>query len=1114
MQKLLPQSRRGSALVLTLAILSIVSVMLLSFLITAQLDGQSTANYSQNIRAQDLGLSALQEITDGVLREIASGSNAVTTEGVTIYTPKANLSAAPYRSGYAKSDYGILADGAKLPPTLIAVSRAGAKYPKDPYGANADDSEKLISQASDMGSETKSSNGRWISANRWNKPQILSGGTTVPSAFSANPPDWVYVTRSGSKVLTPANLAGGALFPDPKVANPNAVLGRYAYVIYDQGGMLDVTVAGFDATTKSTYPELVGGKSYLPYADLTVLPGIPNQGFVDTLIGWRNKGGLEQYTQYASLIPQAAKTGFTQFQLKDNPILTRQDLIEYFKNQPGGSTLAVPYLSTFTRAVNAPSWSPRTPTGSTVDYAARANVSDAENRNFPNVRDPNDHLPLLKKRFPLNRLALLTNTATASTSDPIYDYFGLTRGSASDSWTYSHGDPNNIMTLEDVAAANRQPDFFELLKAVILNGSLGKDPGGGDKPYAVVWGQQGNLDGTGPGGQFFGKQSTSAFTGYSSIPDLHIIQLGANIIDQFDADSYPTSVFIQVASNPAGFPAYLDRLFTTVHGIENLPYLYSLRVLRYRNPAEEAPNGMHYAWFQPALWNPHQTSTNSYTGDLRLQVYGKTKVSDWAGSGNGYTNAANVWVPLTAFGEPSVDYAVKTNYATILVNSANTFYDYPVWLHKGVASSDTANMWTSAHGNAVGEFVAFFAGKVKAAETYNTVANVKTHKGWGDGFIVGAADPITLTFALEYKDASGNWRPYSTMARYNMFDGHGWTAETQAAVGVLGNADLSRPDPRTDRFSVVMGWDGVASPGTTLGLGSYWPNVSTKRGAAGFIPKPNRGFTYPDKKIGMFADNFASSSARYTDYDSVPRPGDAYRVNGSDGSPAFTGTSSTDRAHARRPVILNRPFKSVGELGYAFRDLPFKSLDFWSPNSADAGLLDVFCLEDEPEIVAGQISPSAAPAPVLQAVLQSAYKKEIDTSIAIGSSGGNEANALGTAIAGYLKDHGPLTNRSDWVTHQDGSVNLSDVINAALVDPASRANKAYAESPVRALSQVSNTRTWNLLIDVIAQTGRFPRNATDLKQFTVEGEKRYWLHIAIDRYTGKLIDQQLEPIYE
>jgi len=64
------------------------------------------------------------------------------------------------------------------------------------------------------------------------------------------------------------------------------------------------------------------------------------------------------------------------------------------------------------------------------------------------------------------------------------------------------------------------------------------------------------------------------------------------------------------------------------------------------------------------------------------------------------------------------------------------------------------------------------------------------------------------------------------------------------------------------------------------------------------------------------------------------------------------------------------------------------------------------------------------------------------------------------------------------------------------------------------LAEVSQTRTWGLLIDVIAQSGRYPQKASDLSQFVVEGEKRYWLHVAIDRITGEVIDQQLEAVFE
>jgi hypothetical protein len=41
------------------------------------------------------------------------------------------------------------------------------------------------------------------------------------------------------------------------------------------------------------------------------------------------------------------------------------------------------------------------------------------------------------------------------------------------------------------------------------------------------------------------------------------------------------------------------------------------------------------------------------------------------------------------------------------------------------------------------------------------------------------------------------------------------------------------------------------------------------------------------------------------------------------------------------------------------------------------------------------------------------------------------------------------------------------------------------------------------LIDVIAEAGPYPPGETDLRKFIVEGEKRYWLHIAIGRRRDK-----------
>jgi hypothetical protein len=50
---------------------------------------------------------------------------------------------------------------------------------------------------------------------------------------------------------------------------------------------------------------------------------------------------------------------------------------------------------------------------------------------------------------------------------------------------------------------------------------------------------------------------------------------------------------------------------------------------------------------------------------------------------------------------------------------------------------------------------------------------------------------------------------------------------------------------------------------------------------------------------------------------------------------------------------------------------------------------------------------------------------------------------------------------------------------------------------------------------VVAQSGRFKPNATSLQNdFVVEGEQNYWVHVAIDRFTDKVIDKQIETVNE
>src|SRR5205085_250259 len=100
-----------------------------------------------------------------------------------------------------------------------------------------------------------------------------------------------------------------------------------------------------------------------------------------------------------------------------------------------------------------------------------------------------------------------------------------------------------IKRLDEVAALNREPNFFELLKAGILSGSVGIGSG------------------TGNVRTFVNAQAKYYSTVAPTSSDYQIMQIGANIIDQWDSDNVPT--FINFGGNELA-------------GIENLPYLNKL----------------------------------------------------------------------------------------------------------------------------------------------------------------------------------------------------------------------------------------------------------------------------------------------------------------------------------------------------------------------------------------------------------------------------------------------------------------------------------------------------------------------------------------------------------
>ncbi len=1123
---------KGVALVTTLAIITIIAALLLSFLITAQLDRQSTFNYSQSIKADELALGALQQVTSSLLQEIDAGSRSdakYTVDGVRIYAPLTAQTSLPARIGYAATDFATDIDltGAKLPPTLLQVSRFNATYPA-PY-----DTAKAPSLlASHVSSTAASANGRSISPTRWNKP-LFMGDTSSPLSgnqpsqpFEAKPPDWIYITRAGDRICTDAEASAGNLKADPSGANANAVLGRYAYVIYDEGALLDINVAGFPQSAATADPGGIAGKSFVSFADLTTIPSL-TQPLLDDLAAWRNKGGLALYPSYTALARKAAAKGFLQSWSDDNPLLSRQDMIDYLTHK--SALAAAPYLTTFSRASSAPSWAPSTPAGSSINYASQADTAGQVNRNLANMRASGGFTathyddegntstysikqgdPLIQRRFSLAKLAWLTHSGKANgiSDAAIRACFGLEWDTVNKRWNYMETasampSSNVIKTLDVVAAERRAPNFFELLKACILEGSLGRDPGA--LFSSTTEGVAGSL-----------------FESYSALKDGQILRIGASIIDQADVDSYPTAIYCNVS----GGSRPVDAVFNTFIGVENLPYLHRLhQILMATIPGRAtapAVSGKMASWLQPELWNPHQVPATTSTlrpNRFRVRTYGISKTVWWQWQDGVYVGlqtsddevdydsgdaAKGIIYFGDAGGSSSIYYNNPVSLTTALVDSAQTddicLFRIPSSEYPHITGSDASNA-----------FAAIFSGE--SSVPYRPKAKSELADPNNSTAVFVRSEPSSeITVTLEY-DATGNgdWLPYSHMARLRSKEGGsvGWAEGIAGATGlnVVGrsasNLFYIHADPRTDRFSVSEDWAKTENKAFSANK-TIWESSTLDHSIWKYWPRTSSGFTYTagsQRYLGDWQINTTSSRAYYADPDGVVRPADGYLGNNSsgDGRPSYQGGTSSPR----RPVILDRPFRSVGELGYVFRDQPYKSLDFWSAESADAALLDAFSVVDEPRAVAGLIHLNNAPKTIIQAVLTGAGKKAQDPGINLGAN----AVTLAESIATILQTQ-PISNRADLATQ------LGAAIQGIFSAQEDKSNKAYAETPVRALAAVSDTRTWNLLIDVIAQSGRMSPSATMLDNFLVEGEKRYWLHLAIDRYTGKIVDQQLEPVYE
>jgi len=1211
------------ALIAVLAILAVFTLMVLAFVTVVSQDYLATKNYGSSIAADQIALGGLDQVI-GQLRQEAT--NTTGSAGATAEIAKGGAGANAFTNYVPFTASAVLPQYVANP--IVGISSSTA--PLFTGGPAA-----LASLSSGHGYTTNNSlNNRSVSLTRWMKPQLLFTNFT-----SAQIPQWILVTRTGPKQFNNFNSTPSL----SSTLTDNSVIGRYAYVIYDTSGLLDATVAGYpgpgsSASVNTSTMTNSAAKGPVAWADLTQLINPvthlgPQQSDINTFVAWRNASTAANASSYVTYVTNClASNNFTTVAPGDTTFLSRQDLIK-FASQNGNGTITniLPYLTTFSRELNGPTWYPTTTPPSAPSYYgysanawAAASVGSLLTITNPAVMNPRIGAesvwtrrngtstilgePLVKYRFPLSKLSLLalTSAPTTAQANQIKQYFGLdyisgTGNPAVDSnpsvgfrhWHYPTTDANyphtqgQILTIFAVQqlATQREPDFFELLQEGILGGSVGETGGqlnaltGNSGPPGWVASPVQNPTAN------FGRPDIGSGNVTRNMNDtdnssmIQIMRIGANIIDQAKADSFPTDINVTYKMYPITFvsggksaqAATASTLTDDVYGAEDLPYINKIILKEYNSTAAlstayttNSPGPPFSVYVVPELWNPNQvTQTNASLYPANFQVsplpynagvnngdwmqvgflnFKKAdKEYDWywnEGQGAWETNHINLSQLQNNGNVPLESSMSPTHYLqpSLITNGTPTAGPWgAVWPGGAIpvvqnmyfpppAQMDTANPthypWVSPNPST-------------ATNSYdtNTCGGASWElKGWCD-----------LVLRSQWIDSAGNAHTYGTFVGTDNATNNDGLIGAPYLGGYPGNLNPNpgcnttvssscfiKNDPRSARFG--FGFDDGAAAAvigtniTGLPMLSGCTNVNTA--PTGQVNYPFRGLPnsgifrwdfWAVNDIAVYGNplqgpnpNSTTYPGWYPDLDGIIRGGDFKYGYVSSTTVAPSGKGGSDKylepfypdaiTSYSRPLILHRPFQSVGELGYAFRDQPWKSLDFFSPDSADAGLLDLFTAGSDTPIIAGRVSLNTPYPDVLMALISGGYQN-------MGGGSTNSA-AIAQAMANTIttSPNAPFLNISQLVT--TGTIGSLATAGTPVYI------KQEQEGVIRALAETTDTRTWSFMIDIIAQAGHYPTTAQSFDDFVVQGERRYWLHVAIDRYTGEVIGKQLEMVEE
>jgi hypothetical protein len=627
---------RGAALVVVLGLLTLLLGLVLAFLASSRTN-RTTSFSSANLTAVELltsvGVNSIigelqTEIRDSA-RNHPSSPYSPPNGGDPMYFPNTPANTVPEIELPDLTLADLLPDFTTGQPSglenLIKVSTNGGTTPTD----------------------SLSRNGRRVTAERWNKPLLMQRQATdgsndaPPNNFPI--PDWIPVARDGS---LPASLADAGWDKDPSIRE--SVVGRYAYVVYNQGGLLDANLAGYpDAAgaplSGSNITKPARHKTSVAYADLTIPEiGLTPDQIDSFILDWRNQATLSQPDPAAEYFKKslASLSGFSPVHfngISDRAFVSRQQLINFFEEKLGARDTALmdalQYFTTYSRSNNQPTFYPMQGQDTSLpNYHSDAPAVSSEFRIIQAVSSDDDYWarldqdrgnsatgadalinpilpavtatvagtridgtsllvgePLMNKRFPLDRLLWLTYKGpsqlllSANASDPlivalleegvttehlergtpgnIQKAFGLRwqPGPGPDGlggyWIYDvHSSSNPIDVLETVASEGREPDFFEILKATIRAGAIGRAREGymEYQNTSTAWKNTAFLD----------RIHSESYI------NNHILQLGANIIDQAHPENYPTHIVLPASAGTSR--AHGQSFWGTV----DLPYLY------------------------------------------------------------------------------------------------------------------------------------------------------------------------------------------------------------------------------------------------------------------------------------------------------------------------------------------------------------------------------------------------------------------------------------------------------------------------------------------------------------------------------------------------------------